>query len=78
MPSPTRKREAKPQAEDKEKEKEKADAPQIYVVQPGDSLSKIAKEIYGQADRWKEIYEANKDQIKDPNLIRPGQELRIP
>jgi nucleoid-associated protein YgaU len=49
-----------------------------YVVQRGDSLSKIAKEVYGDAGRWREIYEANQDQIKDPNLIRPGWELRIP
>jgi nucleoid-associated protein YgaU len=51
---------------------------EIYVVQPGDSLSKIAKEIYGDASRWPEIFEANKDQISDPNLIRVGQELVIP
>ncbi len=49
-----------------------------YTVKSGDSLSKIAKEIYGDAARWPEILEANKDQIKDPNLIHPGQELRIP
>jgi nucleoid-associated protein YgaU len=49
-----------------------------YVVQRGDSLSKIAEEVYGDAGRWREIYEANQDQIKDPNLIRPGWELRIP
>ena len=51
---------------------------QTYVVKSGDSLSKIAKEIYGDAKRWSEIFEANKDKIKDPNLIHPGQELRIP
>ena len=71
-----------PKAEGKEKEQkekeEKPEEPRIYVVQPGDSLSKIAKEVYGKAGRWKEIFEANKDQIKDPNLIQPGQELRIP
>jgi nucleoid-associated protein YgaU len=49
-----------------------------YVVKSGDSLSKIAKEILGDAKRWPEIFEANKDKIKDPNLIHPGQELRIP
>jgi len=49
-----------------------------YVVKSGDSLSKIAKEVWGDAKRWKEIFEANKDKIKDPNLIYPGQELRIP
>ena len=51
---------------------------QVYVVQAGDSLSKIAKQVYGDANRWPEIFEANKEQIKDPNLIHPGQELDIP
>jgi nucleoid-associated protein YgaU len=49
-----------------------------YVVQPGDSLSRIAKELLGDAARWPEIFELNKDQIKDPNLIQVGQELRLP
>ncbi|UYQ93024.1 LysM peptidoglycan-binding domain-containing protein [Chitinophaga horti] len=47
-----------------------------YVVKSGDSLSKIAKNYPGVT--WKEIFEANKDQIKDPNLIHPGQKLKIP
>jgi nucleoid-associated protein YgaU len=50
----------------------------VYVVQPGDSLSKIAKEELGDASRWPEIFELNKDQIKDPNLIHPGQEFKMP
>jgi nucleoid-associated protein YgaU len=49
-----------------------------YVVQSGDSLSKIAKEELGDASRWPEILELNKDKIKDPNLIHPGQELEMP
>lgn len=49
-----------------------------YTVVGGDSLSKIAKKIYGDAGRWKEIFEANKDQIKNPDLIHPGQVLKIP
>jgi nucleoid-associated protein YgaU len=49
-----------------------------YVVVKGDSLSKIAKREYGDAGKWRTIYEANKDQIKDPDLIYPGQELRVP
>jgi nucleoid-associated protein YgaU len=49
-----------------------------YVVQAGDSLGKIAKELLGDAARWPEIYELNKDRIKDPKLIQVGQELRIP
>jgi len=49
-----------------------------YVVKSGDSLSKIAKEILGDAKRWPEIYEANKALIGDnPNLIHPGQKLII-
>jgi nucleoid-associated protein YgaU len=50
----------------------------VYVVQSGDSLSKIAKEELGDAGRWPEIFELNKDKIKDPNLIHPGQELKMP
>jgi nucleoid-associated protein YgaU len=60
------------------REMERAAKSRTYVVQSGDSLSKIAKEIYGDAKRWTEILEANKDKIKDPNQIAPGLELRIP
>ncbi|MBN1876502.1 MAG: LysM peptidoglycan-binding domain-containing protein [Anaerolineae bacterium] len=49
-----------------------------YIVQPGDSLSKIAEKLYGDASRWSEIFEANKDQLANPNMIRAGQELKIP
>lgn len=49
-----------------------------YVVKPGDSLSKIAKAHYGDANQWRRIFEANRDLIKDPDLIHPGQSLRIP
>jgi len=49
-----------------------------YVVVKGDSLSKIAKREYGDANKWRTIYEANNDLIKDPDLIYPGQELKIP
>jgi nucleoid-associated protein YgaU len=49
-----------------------------YIVVKGDSLSKIAKEQYGDASKWRKIYEANRDLIKDPDLIYPGQSLRIP
>ena len=42
------------------------------------SLSKIAQRIYGDANQWKRIYEANRDQIKDPDLIHPGQRLTLP
>ena len=49
-----------------------------YTVVAGDSLSKIAKKIYGDGGRWKEIFEANRDKIKNPDLIHPGQVLKIP
>ncbi|WP_242926591.1 LysM peptidoglycan-binding domain-containing protein [Pontibacter vulgaris] len=50
-----------------------------YTVQSGDSLSKIAKKHYGDANAWKKIYEANKQTIGDnPDLIKPGQRFVIP
>ena len=49
-----------------------------HTVVPGDTLSGIAKKYYGRAARWPEIYEANKDKIKNPNLIYPGQVFAIP
>lgn len=49
-----------------------------YVVEKGDTLWGIAKAHLGSGFKWNEIYEANKDQIKDPNLIYVGQELVIP
>lgn len=49
-----------------------------YVVKSGDTLSKIAQELLGDANRWREIVEANKAQIQNPNQIRPGWELEIP
>lgn len=52
--------------------------PQTYTVVPGDSLSKIAKHVYGHANEWRRIFDANRDQIKDANLIYPGQVLKIP
>ena len=53
-------------------------APRTYTVQSGDSLSKIAREMYGEASEWKKIYEANRDRIKNPDLIQPGWTLTIP
>ncbi|MEM5516800.1 peptidoglycan-binding protein LysM [Henriciella sp. AS95] len=50
----------------------------FYEVQSGDTLSKIAKAHYGNANRYQEIFEANKPMLKDPDLIYPGQMLRIP
>lgn len=50
----------------------------FYEVKSGDSLSKIAKQHYGDAMKYPVIFEANKPMLKDPNLIYPGQVLRIP
>jgi nucleoid-associated protein YgaU len=49
-----------------------------YTVKSGDSLSKIAKSKYGDANKWKKIWEANKETVKNPDLIHPGQKLKIP
>jgi nucleoid-associated protein YgaU len=51
---------------------------QYYEVKKGDSLSKIAKQYYGDPMLYPRIFEANKDILKDPNKIKPGQKLRIP
>jgi nucleoid-associated protein YgaU len=51
---------------------------QTYVVQAGDTLSKIAQRYYGDATLYPKIFEANRDVLKDPNRISPGQKLRIP
>jgi nucleoid-associated protein YgaU len=49
-----------------------------YVVRAGDTLSKIAQEIFGDSGAYMDIFNANRDQLSDPNLIRPGQVLKIP
>ena len=49
-----------------------------YTVVAGDSLSKIAKKLYGDASKWRVIFEANTDVIKNPDLIQPGQKFKIP
>ena len=53
-------------------------AGKTYTVQAGDSLSKISKEVYGNANNYMKIFEANRDQLSDPNKINPGQTLKIP
>ena len=49
-----------------------------YTVKSGDTLSKIAKEFLGDANAYMEIFNANKDQLSDPDKIKPGQVLKIP
>lgn len=51
-------------------------AEETYTVKAGDNLSKIAKKYPGLS--WKDIYDANTDRIKNPDLIQPGWELKIP
>jgi len=50
----------------------------FHTVERGETLSKIAKEHYGNANKYPEIFEANKPMLKDPDKIYPGQVLRIP
>jgi nucleoid-associated protein YgaU len=54
------------------------DREHTYTVVAGDTLSKIAKREYGDASKWHAIYDANKDTIKNPDLIYPGQTFKIP
>ena len=53
-------------------------ASEYYEVKSGDSLSKIAQEVYGSANKYSAIFEANKPMLSDPDKIYPGQKLRIP
>jgi nucleoid-associated protein YgaU len=57
---------------------EAVEVQQTYTVVAGDTLSKISKHFYGDASKWKPIWEANKSQIKNPDLIQIGQVLTIP
>ena len=52
--------------------------PTFYTIQKGDTLSKIAKAEYGSAGQWHALFEANREIIEDPDLIYPGQMIRIP
>jgi LysM repeat protein len=49
-----------------------------YTVQKGDTLSKIAAAVYGKASAYPKIFEANRDQLDDPDKIKPGQVLKLP
>ncbi|HEY0503236.1 MAG TPA: LysM peptidoglycan-binding domain-containing protein [Lysobacter sp.] len=51
---------------------------QTYTVEKGDTLSHISKQFYGKASKWNAIFEANRDQLDDPDKIFPGQVLKIP
>jgi len=49
---------------------------QTYTVKPGDSLSKISQQFYGSGSEYMKIFEANRDQLSDPNKIKAGQVLK--
>ncbi len=51
---------------------------EYYIIQKGDTLSAIAKQFYKKASDYPKIFEANREVIKDPDLIYPGQKIRIP
>lgn len=51
---------------------------EYYIIKKGDTLSAIAKQYYGKASAYPRIFEANREVIKDANLIYPGQKIRIP
>lgn len=53
-------------------------ATRSYTVVSGDSLSKIAKHVYGDANRWHDIFNANRDLLDNPDKIQPGQILKLP
>ena len=53
-------------------------ASRTYTVQSGDTLSKISKQFYGNANQYMKIFEANRDKLKDPDKIQAGQQLTIP
>ena len=51
---------------------------ETYTVKPGDTLSKIAQQFYGNASQYNRIFEANRDKLQDPNKVQVGQQLVIP
>lgn len=55
-----------------------AQAGRTYTVKAGDTLSKIAREHLGNGNDYMKIFEANRDQLSDPDLIKPGQVLKLP
>jgi LysM repeat protein len=55
-----------------------AETARTYTVKAGDTLSKIAKQHLGDANAYMQIFEANRDQLSNPDLIKPGQVLKLP
>jgi LysM repeat protein len=59
-------------------EKQTAPGGQTYTVRPGDTLSKLSKQFYGNANEYMRIFNANREMLKDPDTIQVGQQLTIP
>jgi nucleoid-associated protein YgaU len=55
-----------------------APSARTYTVKSGDTLSKISQQFYGDGNKYQKIFDANRDQLKDPDKIQPGQVLKIP
>ncbi len=62
----------------KPKKEEPVEKSEFYEIVSGDTLGGIAKKYYGSAGKYMKIFEANRDIIKDPNKIYPGQKIKIP
>jgi LysM repeat protein len=74
---PERQQQQRPQPEGREQEQPTAKV-RMYTVKAGDTLSKISKEVYGSPNEYTKIFNANRDQLSDPDKIKVGQELKIP
>lgn len=57
---------------------EKYETQKFYIVRKGDTLSRISRIYYGSPNKWYKIYEANRDQLDNPDVLKPGMKLRIP
>ncbi len=76
---PQRAQEAeRPQQPEQTEQEQGTPKVRMYTVKPGDTLSKISKEFYGSANEYIKIFNANRDQLSDPDKIKVGQELKIP
>ena len=56
----------------------KYETQKFYIVRKGDTLSRISRIYYGSPNKWYQIYEANRDQLENPDMLKPGMKLRIP
>jgi LysM repeat protein len=76
---PAQQRQQRPQRETEEEQEEQPTSNlRMYTVKSGDTLSKISKQFYGSPNDYMKIFDANRDQLSDPDKIKVGQELKIP